>query len=57
MRDGYAGHIRNFRAGHIPVIVEGPDASLDPICAFCINAWCGDSTVYRNPTPDATIPS
>lgn len=57
MRDGFVSHIRNLRAGLAPVIVEGDDAALDPICASCINAWCGDSTVYRNTPPDATIHS
>ncbi|OGJ22255.1 MAG: hypothetical protein A2804_02345 [Candidatus Pacebacteria bacterium RIFCSPHIGHO2_01_FULL_46_10] len=47
MRDGYAQHIRSFRAGQKPKIVEGVELSLDPICTMCTNAWCGDSTVYR----------
>ncbi len=48
MRDGFAQHIRNIRAGKTPIIVEGSDSYLDPICSQCINAWCGDSTVYRS---------
>jgi len=48
MRDGFMQHIRDIRAGKTPIVVEGSDSYLDPICSQCINAWCGDSTVYRS---------
>lgn len=47
MQDGFAQHIRDFRAGKTPVVVERENANLDPICAKCVNVWCGDSTINR----------